>query len=120
MKAIRSTGSTADRANAPSPAARLWCAGRPLPKLTPIGARRLPKPRAVIISELRKGARIERGILEALAARLASWRAGPASDYTHLTPHFENRASDRTELHSTNTEKTISHNFKSSRASSVT
>lgn len=43
-----------------------------------------PKPRAVIISLLRKGARIDLGILIAFAATDARDLAGPP--YTHVTP----------------------------------
>lgn len=39
---------------------------------------RFPKPRATIVSELRNGARMERGIFEARAAAIAKERAGPA------------------------------------------
>lgn len=39
---------------------------------------RFPKPLATIVSELRNGARMERGIFEARAAAIAKERAGPA------------------------------------------
>lgn len=39
---------------------------------------RFPKPRATIVSELRNGARMDRGIFEARAAAIAKERAGPA------------------------------------------